>query len=81
MTSFADEVISLRASESDLCDARSEAKLRLPQQLPPHPYDLQLLVFVEEQLLQVGYFHHRLILHLQQLFGHLSEKTNREEGR
>lgn len=74
MTSFTNVVISLRASESDFCYTRSEVTLHLPQQhqqLPAHPYDLQLLVFVEEQLLQVGYFHHRLILHLQQLLGHL----------
>lgn len=83
MTSFTNVVIFLLASESNLRYTRSEVKLHLPQQhrqLPAHPYDLQLLVFVEEQLLQVGYFHHRLILDLQQLLSHLSEKTNREEG-
>lgn len=81
MTSFTNVVISLHASESNLCSTRSEVKLHLPQpqQLPAHPYDLQLLVFVEEQLLQVGYFHHRLILNLQQLLSHLGEKTKREE--
>lgn len=80
MTSFTNVVISLCASESYVCYTHSGVKLRLSQQqLPAHPYDLQLLVFVEEQLLQVSYFHHCLILHLQQLLSHLSEKTKREE--
>lgn len=83
MTSFANAVLSPPASESNLCYTRSEVRQSRPHQhqhpqLAAHPYDLQLLVFVEEQLLQVGHFHHRLILDLQQLLGHLREKPNRE---
>ena len=46
-----------------------------------YPYDVEILVLLQELLLQVSHFHNGLILHVQKLLRHLVQGGQEGEQR